>query len=605
MIKQSPKGPADRRMSERGGPLPRAATESWRIIMDRRALPLPILRPIVIGSDPKSGIQLAHGSVRPSHARLEKHGRGVQIRLLDPEGSLKVAGREVSSALLQGGEEVFIGGLKLRIERGQIAPAVTTTLMTTVSMEQEFYTHFRRELRRLPWVLISLGVHLLMFLWADQLLWKEAREIQSRYLLAAVDDRANAMPVERPELTPQTPPETPEMPDELPEPPLNEVREPEDTAYLEDLPINMVHVKRLAGLGTGSDDPPPAGFGGRGVHLEGVTGPLKERLQSYRSQGLDLVFLVDTTASMESFLRAAKRTCDRIITDLSALIPNTRLGVVAYRDQGDLYVTKATPISADRYAILNFLEGLEARGGGDVPEAILDAVEYALDELPWRKNTHRVLLIVADAPPHPEDLAKLRMRLRSATRSSVRSTVVSTIFTGRGQLQPSRQAEAEKALREIARLGGGEFAHLEDSDQVVTQLINITLGSRFRKGLEELLENRSSSPRQAVVRRKVEQRDIDWLIRKLHFTPVEPAVVEGLIGIGSPAVAMRCLDLISTGRDQREVQEAALYIIRRIIRYGGSLDLTRSLETQPEAWEEIKSALKRAYRQNGEARRGQ
>ena len=572
--------------------------------MDQRALPLPILRPIIVGSDPRSGIQLSHGSVRSRHAYLEKQGRGVLIRRLDPEGILKVAGRKVASALLQGGEEVHIGELKLRIERGAIAPAVISSPTTSMSLEQEFYCHFRRELRRVPWVGISIGVHLLLFLWADQILWKEGRRIENNYVLAAVDDQSEAMPAVPSEELLETPPETPEVLDELPEVTLDEVQEPEDLAFLEDLPINSVRLDRLSNLGLGRGEVPVAGFGGRGVTLEGLKGPLKEELKSYRSQGLDLVFLVDTTASMESFLRSAKRTCNRIITDLSALVPNTRMGVVAYRDHGDLYVTKSIPISSDRFAILNFLEGLEARGGGDVPEAILDAVEFALDELPWRQKTHRVLLIIADAPPHPEDMAKLRMRIRSATRSSKSSMVISTIFTGRGQLQPARQAEAEKALREIAAMGGGEFAHLDNSNQVVSQLINMTLGSRFRKVLGDLLKTRSASPRQAMVRRKVEQRDIDWLIRKLHFPPVEPAVVEGLIKIGSPAVAMRCLDLISTGRAGRDVQEAALYVIRRITRYGGSLDLTRALETQPEAWAEIKSALKRAYGLNGEEDQG-
>ncbi|MFH0947012.1 MAG: VWA domain-containing protein [Planctomycetota bacterium] len=572
--------------------------------MDQRALPLPILRPITIGSDPRSGIQFSHGSIRPFHVQLTKKGRTVELRLLDRSGALQVEGRPVELASLHGGELIRIGELQLRIERGTIAPAVTATGGAVLSLEQEFYAHFRRELRRMPWLGVSLVVHLLLFLWADQMVWNEGNGLHSRYLLANVDERSSALldPEDLDEL--KTPPEEPEIELELPDVVLNDPEEPDDLPFLEDLPISMVSMGDANRLGMGRGGSAPAGFGGQGIRLEGVTGPLKEHLRSYRSRGLDLVFLVDTTASMELFLRAAKRTVDRIITDLSALVPNTRLGIVAYRDEGDQYVTRATPISADRYAILNFLEGLEARGGGDVPEAILDALEFALDELPWRKDAHRVILIVADAPPHPEDMAKLRMRIRSATRSGKSSTVISTIFTGSGQLQPARQEMAESSLQEIARAGGGEFARMEDTSQVVTQLISMTMGSRFSKALRELLQMRADSSRQIVVRRMVEERNVDWLLRKLRIVPVESAVVEGLIHIGSPAVAMRCLDLLSDNKVHRQVQEAALYIIRRTTHYSGALDLSRSVQTQTAEWEEIKSALERAYRQQGNAERG-
>ena len=603
MAKSASKGPLDRSVSRSGSRLSRTSTESWRIVMDQRALPLPILRPIIIGSDPRAGIQFSHGSIRPFHVELAKKGMTVELRLLDSSGALHVEGRPVTAASLHGGELVRIGELLLRIERGSIAPAVTANHGAALSLEQEFYSHFRRELKRVPWLGVSLLVHLLLFLWAQQMSWRDATSLESRFVLADVDERANALIDSLDEEEPETPPEEPELDLELPDVTLDDL-EPDDLPFLEDHPITMVNLGDMDRLGMGSAGSAPAGFGGRGIRLEGVKGPLKDQLASYRARGLDLVFLIDTTASMESFLRSAKRTCDRIITDLSALIPNTRLGVVAYRDDGDQYVTKATPISADRYAILNFLEGLEARGGGDVPEAILDALEFALDELPWRKNTHRVILIVADAPPHPEDMAKLRMRIRAATRSSKSSTVISTIFTGSGQLQPARQELAEEALREIARLGGGEFARLENSDEVVSQLINMTLGSRFAKVLRGLLKQRTASSRQLVVRRMVEERNVDWLLRKLQIVPVEAAVVEGLIHIGSPAVALRCLDLLQKDTAHRQSQEAALYIIRRTTRYSGTIDLSRSVQTQPAEWEEIKSALERAYRHRGDGERG-
>lgn len=573
------------------------AGEAWRIILDKRALPLPVLRPITIGSDARNGIQLNHGSIRPFHARLQKQGRALCIQALEKAAVLRINGKAVQAAMLQGGELVSVGSLTVRIERGEIAPAVTSRQQAPMSVEQEFYTLFRRELRRAPWFAISLVLHILLFIWADHLIWRNAMSERTGVILAAVNDLDGAMPLTPAEDEPELPPEMPEFDPELPDIEPADVDTEEDLHYLEDVLIQSVNVGDLRHIGMG-EGTVGGGLGRRGIRLEGVQGPLRTKLQTYRASGLDLVFLIDTTASMESFLRAARRAVDRIITDLSALVPNTRLGIIAYRDNGDEYVTRATPISSDRYAILNFLEGLEAKGGGDVPEAILDAVTYGFDEMPWRSQSHRVLVIVADAPPHPEERARLRMRLRSATRSTRHSTVVSTIFTGRGQVSPARQAEAERALREIAEAGGGEFSYMDNPSQVVSQLIGVTLGSRFRGEANQLLRERAQSPRQAMIRKKVEERDIDWLLRKLHITPVEPGVVAGLIRIGSPAVALRCLDVVSEPSQARPVREAALYILRRVTRYGGSLDFTRSLAAQKDEMRDLQNALERAYRRN-------
>ncbi len=571
------------------------ATQTWRIVLHGRTLPLPVLRPITIGSDDRNGIQLSHASVRPFHARLTRRAGGILVERLDDEGSLKVDDRPARRVLLSGGETLSIGQLTVRVERGEIAPAVVVRADTPASFEEEFFGAFVRELKRTPWFAISIVVHIVLLTWAERFI-QEDRASPENIIITADVQRDTSMPAEVEEIALETPPELEEETDDLPEIEPDDVDVP-DHPYLEDVPIQAVGIDALSNLGTGQGAEGAGGFGSRGINLRGVDGPLKGALEDYRTNGLDLVFLIDTTSSMDMFLRAAKATVDRIITDLSDLIPNVRLGVIAYRDHGDEYVTLATPISTDRYAILNFLESLHSDGGADVPEAILEAVEHALDELTWRPRAHRVLLIIADAPPHPEDMAKLRMRLKSASRSRVGRTTVSTLFTGRGQLSFNRQGEAESALREIAEAGAGEFSYLEDSNQVTQQIVSMTLGTRFRRSVAQLLSERRASPRHVLVAQKVEARDLDWLFRKISIAPVEPTVVEGLIRIGSPAVALRSHDIVADMKRPRGVREAALYILKQITRYDGNLDFTRSLTLQQNELKGLQEALERAYRQ--------
>lgn len=581
-------------VSPASGPVPLdGRIESWRIQLDHRALPLPTLRPITIGSDGRAGIQLGHGSVRPLHVQLSKKGPAIHLVALDPAGEVFVNGKPVREAHLLGGEEIRVGVIPMRVERSQVDAKVRAGQAPPLPLHREFEVALRRELARAPWLLLSLAFHVLLLLLARNLFDDRRAEPDEHWILAEIDDRSNAMPaVEAPPMDDRAP-EMDDEPRDLPEPMMDEptdveeaLAEPEaaDLVGLGDLSrvagdIGAVRVRN--GLGSGG-----------GVSIGTLSGPLRARLEEFRSRGLDLVFLVDTTSSMEPFLNQAKAECDRIITDLAALIPNMTLGVIAYRDHGEAYVTRAMPLGDDRYAILNFLESLEPAGGGDAPEAVLDAVQYGLDSLQWRPEANRVMLLVADAPPHPEDMAKLRMRLGSATRSTRAETVLSVIYTGRS----FGGEDTERALREVAAAGKGEFARLDEGGQIVSQIIGLTLGSQYRNSAQLLLTQRRDSPREVLVQNKVRERDVDWLVKKMRLFPVEPSIVHGLIQLRSPAVAMRCMDIVTDPRTLRPSKEAALYVLRRTVRYSGALDFDRALTAQADEIKALRRALEKTYR---------
>jgi hypothetical protein len=46
-----------------------------------------------------------------------------------------------------------------------------------------------------------------------------------------------------------------------------------------------------------------------------------------------------------------------------------------------------------------FVDGMEAKGGGDAPEAVVDSLEAARN-LEYRKSSTRICVLIADAPPH-------------------------------------------------------------------------------------------------------------------------------------------------------------------------------------------------------------
>lgn len=47
----------------------------------------------------------------------------------------------------------------------------------------------------------------------------------------------------------------------------------------------------------------------------------------------------------------------------------------------------------------DWLEACQAQGGGDLPEAVADALHDAL-KLSWRENSTKICILISDAPPH-------------------------------------------------------------------------------------------------------------------------------------------------------------------------------------------------------------
>lgn len=128
---------------------------------------------------------------------------------------------------------------------------------------------------------------------------------------------------------------------------------------------------------------------------------------------LELMIVIDTTSSMDDEIDDLRSSLDTTINVLSRLSKNLKVGVVAYRDHGDEYVVREFPLrrvepkNEGMEALSKFIDELEADGGGDVPEAVSDAMQAAsaasagwspLANLP--EGSRQIILIVADAPGH-------------------------------------------------------------------------------------------------------------------------------------------------------------------------------------------------------------
>jgi Mg-chelatase subunit ChlD len=126
---------------------------------------------------------------------------------------------------------------------------------------------------------------------------------------------------------------------------------------------------------------------------------------------VEVVFCLDTTGSMGGLINAAKQKIWTIANQISAgtPTPQVKIGLVAFRDRGDEYITKVYDLNDDLDAIHGHLMSFQAKGGGDTPESVNQALHESVTKISWSKDkkTLRMIFLVGDAPPHmdyPDDV---------------------------------------------------------------------------------------------------------------------------------------------------------------------------------------------------------
>ncbi len=147
------------------------------------------------------------------------------------------------------------------------------------------------------------------------------------------------------------------------------------------------------------------GLQARAVLLPGQPHAVQVRLSAplaAQRPRLDLVFMIDATGSMGDEIAKLKGSMRAMSQQISQLPgqPDICYGLVAYRDRGDAFITRSHDFTDDLGAFQQMLARVQAGGGGDTPEALNEALHEVVHRLSWRADAARMVVLVADAPPH-------------------------------------------------------------------------------------------------------------------------------------------------------------------------------------------------------------
>ena len=177
---------------------------------------------------------------------------------------------------------------------------------------------------------------------------------------------------------------------------------------------------------------------------------------------VEMVFVLDTTGSMGGLLDGAKTKIWEIVNAVMRTPadrrPEVRIGLVAFRDHGDAYVTKVLPLTADLDKVYATLMEYRAEGGGDGPEDVRQALADGVAKTGWsdksavRKSGRAILqtlFLVGDAPPH-DDYAQEPDVLTTTAKAVSRGVFVNTIQCG-------SDGATTTVWQKVARSGEGQY----------------------------------------------------------------------------------------------------------------------------------------------------
>jgi hypothetical protein len=73
--------------------------------------------------------------------------------------------------------------------------------------------------------------------------------------------------------------------------------------------------------------------------------------------------------------------------------------MVLYKDYYEEYLTRPVGFTRDFKQFQRVLNGINPRGGRDLPEAVYEALYEGALRFPWEAES-RLMILIGDAPPH-------------------------------------------------------------------------------------------------------------------------------------------------------------------------------------------------------------
>jgi hypothetical protein len=178
---------------------------------------------------------------------------------------------------------------------------------------------------------------------------------------------------------------------------------------------------------------------------------------------LDLIFVIDTTASMGPVIADLAMSLTSVVRVLERMVPSIRIGVSAYndRDTGQVPVVVLPPTSANEHLerVLAFLERLQAStvGSRTIEEDVHLGLEAAM-LMNLRQDVRQTFVLIGDASVHLQLVDETIYRVRNFVAGHKQRTV-SALYVS----TPSSISHGENIpiafFQAVANAGNGTYTN--------------------------------------------------------------------------------------------------------------------------------------------------
>jgi von Willebrand factor type A domain len=180
----------------------------------------------------------------------------------------------------------------------------------------------------------------------------------------------------------------------------------------------------------------------------------------------DLVFVIDTTGSMNDKIDGLIDSCQSFVDRLATRHIDWAVAIVGFGDltvEGDRIV--ATPFSSSAERVKALLRGLPRySGGGNEGESSLEALNAALHQPGYRAGAMKVLVLITDEPA-------LQRQLRPATLTGMLREAGAIAFVLSPKINYFRSMASDTGGQWWNVDSGGDFSRiLEVFDKIATRV---------------------------------------------------------------------------------------------------------------------------------------
>jgi len=140
---------------------------------------------------------------------------------------------------------------------------------------------------------------------------------------------------------------------------------------------------------------------------------IREILANVETDTVDIVICLDVTASMRPFFGEIRQYLVPTIRDMAARLESVRVGMVFYKDYFDEFLNRVVPFTQDFNTLQRSINNVRVSGGGDIPEAVHEALYAGATQLAWEGET-RIMILIGDAPPHPRPRGRITREMVDA-----------------------------------------------------------------------------------------------------------------------------------------------------------------------------------------------